>query len=210
MLTIKVGAALLFVLSSSLATASNVAQLRAGSLCEREEKIVFSCAVGKQAKIVSLCSSKELTKDKGYMKYRFGLPGKIELEYPKAQKPARDAFKYTHYFRAQVDYTTISFTLNGYEYMVSDDYNGEEKPVHYAQELTITPPGGRKWFLNVVAAQKLSTAICPKRFLTTRIFPGVDRTERGSASQHLLLVCQFQNATRRYRGRRCLWRVSNI
>ena len=140
MLSSKVGRALLFVLCVGLATASNVAQRQPGSLCERGEKIVFSCAVGKQAKIVSLCSSKELTKDKGYLKYRFGLPGKIELEYPKEQKLAREAFKYTHYFRYQVDYTTISFTLDGHEYMVSDDFNGEERPVHSAQELTITPP----------------------------------------------------------------------
>jgi len=172
MLTIKVGAALLLVLSLSLATASNVPQLQPGSLCERDEKIVFSCAVGKQPKIVSLCSSKELTKDKGYMKYRFGLPGKIELEYPKEQKPARDAFKYTHYFRAQVDYTTISFTLNGYEYMISDDYNGEEKPVHYAQELTITPPGGREVTLKCRGRATAQYGDLPEAFPDHPDFPG--------------------------------------
>lgn len=119
-----------------------VAQLQAGSLCEREEKIVFSCKVGKEAKTVSLCSSKELTKDKGYLKYRFGLPGKIELEYPKEQKLAREAFEYSHYFRAQVDSTEIRFTLDGYKYSISDDYNGEQKPVHNVQALLITRPNG--------------------------------------------------------------------
>ena len=123
-----------------LAPAPNVAQLQTGSLCARDEKIVFSCTLGKPAKIVSLCSSKELTKDTGHMKYRFGVPGKIELEYPKDEKPAREAFKYTHYFRAQVDYTTISFTLDGHKYMVWDDYNGEEKPVVNTEGLTITLP----------------------------------------------------------------------
>jgi hypothetical protein len=140
MLTSKVGAALLFVLSLSLASASNVAQLQAGSLCEGDEKIVFSCAVGKQAKIVSLCSSKELTKDKGYLRYRFGLPGKIELEYPKDGERPHEAFKYSHYFRAQVDETEISFSLNGYDYAIFDDYNGEIKPVHNSQGIRIMPP----------------------------------------------------------------------
>ena len=144
MLTSKVGCALLFMLSLSLATASNVAQLQPGSLCQRDEKIVFSCAAGKQAKIVSLCSSKELTKDRGYLRYRFGLPGKIELEYPKDGERPQQAFKYSHYFRSQVDTTEISFSLNGYEYAIIDDYNGEEKPVHHSQGITITPPNNGK------------------------------------------------------------------
>src|SRR5919106_687690 len=88
----------LLTFCSGWITASNVAQLQPGSLCERDEKIVFSCTVGKAAKTVSLCSSKELTKDTGYMKYRFGLPGKIELEYPQEQQRANEAFKYSHYF----------------------------------------------------------------------------------------------------------------
>ena len=127
-----------------LATASNVAQRQPGSLCERDEKIVFSCAVGKQAKIVSLCSSKELTKDRGYLRYRFGLPGKIELEYPKDGERPQQAFKYSHYFRYQVDTTEISFSLNGYEYAIVDDYNGEEKPAQHSQGVTITPPNNGK------------------------------------------------------------------
>jgi hypothetical protein len=144
MLTIKTGAALLFVLSWSLATVSNVAQLQPGSLCERDEKIVFSCTLTKPAKIVSLCSSKELTRDRGYLRYRFGLPGKIELEYPKDGERPQQAFKYSHYFRSQVDQTEISFSLNGYEYAIGDDYNGEEKPVHHTQGITITPPNNGK------------------------------------------------------------------
>ena len=169
MLMIKVGAALLFVLSLSLA---NVAQLQPGSLCQRDEKIVFSCAVGKQAKLVSLCSSKELTKDKGYLRYRFGLPGKIELEYPKEQKLAREAFKYTHYFRYQVDYTTISFKLDGHEYMVSDDYNGEEKPVHSSHELTVTPPNGKEVTLKCRGRAKAQYGDLPDAFPDHPDFPG--------------------------------------
>jgi hypothetical protein len=171
MRTSKVGAAFLFLLSLSLTAASNVAQLQPGSLCERDEKIVFSCAVGKQAKIVSICSSKELTKDKGYMKYRFGLPGKIELEYPKEQKLAHEAFKYTHYFRAKVDYTTISFTLGGYEYMISDDYNEEEKPVHSSENLTITPPNGKEVTLKCRGRAKAQYGDLPDAFPDHQWFP---------------------------------------
>ena len=124
--------------------AFNDAQLQAGSLCQRDEKVVFSCTVTKAAKIVSLCSSKQLTKEQGYLQYRFGLPEKIELEYPKQRGRPQDAFKYSHYFRAQVDMTEISFSSNGYEYSIVDDYNGEQKPVQHSQGITITAPNTDK------------------------------------------------------------------
>lgn len=165
MLTSKVGCVLLFVLCVGLATASNVAQLQPGSLCERDEKIVFSCAVGKPAKIVSLCSSKELTKDRGYLRYRFGLPGKIELEYPKDGERPQQAFKYSHYFRYQVDSTEISFSLNGYEYAIVDDYNGEVKPVHHSQGINITPPNnGKEVTLNCRGRAKAQYGDLPEVF----------------------------------------------
>ena len=124
--------------------AMNVPQLQAGSLCGKEEKIVFNCTTAKTAKIVSLCSSKELTKDKGYLQYRFGLPGKIELEFPQQRENTQTAFKYSHYFRAQFDQTEISFTSGGYEYAIFDDYNGEQKPVRHEQGIKITPPNGKE------------------------------------------------------------------
>src|SRR4026207_885477 len=127
----------------AMGTPLSVAQLQPGTLCEKDEKIVSSCPVAKTAKIVSLCSSPELTKEKGYLQYRFGLPGKIELEFPKQREAAAKSFKYSHYFRAQVDLTAIKFTSDGYEYSVFDDYNGEERPVHHVQGITITPNTGK-------------------------------------------------------------------
>lgn len=168
MLSSKVACALLFLLSLSLTTASNVAQLHPGSLCERDEKIVFSCSLAKPAKpgkVVSLCSSRELTKDRGYLRYRFGLPGKIELEYPKDGERPQEAFKYSHYFRAQVDETEISFSLNGYEYAIFDDYNGEVKPVHNSQGIRITPPNnGKEVTLNCRGRAKAQYGDLPEVF----------------------------------------------
>src|ERR1700752_1346136 len=123
---------------------TNLAPTQSGSLCESTEKIVFSCAVGKAAKLVSLCSSKELTKDTGYLQYRFGFPGKIELEFPKQREQTQAAFKYSHYFRAQFDQTEISFTSDGFQYAIFDDYNGEQKPAQHDQGIRITPPNSGK------------------------------------------------------------------
>src|SRR5262245_25866074 len=111
---------------------------RAASLCSKDEKIVFSCPLKRSMKIVSLCSSQKLSKDAGYLQYRFGAPGKIELEFPDNRADSLKAFKYSHYFRAKVDSTEISFSRNGYTYAVFDEYNGEEKRVVSEQGLTVT------------------------------------------------------------------------
>src|SRR5262245_56958717 len=118
--------------------------LQPNSLCAKDERIIFSCPVRKPAKIVSLCASKALTSDRGYLQYRFGLPGKVELEFPKDRSGSQQKFQYTHYFRAQVDQTEISLTNNGYEYAITDDYNGEEKPAQSIQGVSVTAPGKPK------------------------------------------------------------------
>jgi hypothetical protein len=112
--------------------------LQANSLCARNEQILFSCAVKRSEKLVSLCASRELAKDRGYLQYRFGLPGKVELAFPKDRKGTQQQFHYSHYFRFQVDRTEINFQLNGYEYSIFDDYNGEEKPVTSEQGVSVS------------------------------------------------------------------------
>lgn len=116
----------------------------ANSLCEPTEKIIFSCTVKRSAKIVSLCSSKDFAKDRGYLQYRFGLPGKVELEFPKTRAGTQGQFHYSHYFRYQVDLTEISFNIDGYEYEIFDSYSGEEKPPISEEGVNVTAPGKSK------------------------------------------------------------------
>ena len=118
--------------------------LTATSLCTKGEKVVFSCAVRRSGKAVSLRSSPKLTKTEGYLQYRFGHPGQIELEFPKERSESRALFKYSHYFRAQVDSTELSFTLNNYTYTVFDEYNGEEKPIVSEKGLFVTSDNTKK------------------------------------------------------------------
>ncbi len=119
-------------------------QLQPNTLCVKDERVIFSCPVKRPAKIVSVCASKDLTGDRGYLQYRFGLPGKIELEFPKDRTGTQEKFHYTHYFRAQFDLTEINFTIDDYEYQVFDDYNGEEKPAISSQGVNVTAPGKPK------------------------------------------------------------------
>jgi len=144
---IALGASVFLSLISGPGTqASRVARqaLQANSLCASNERIIFSCPLKKPARIVSLCASKNLTSDRGYLQYRFGMPGKIDLEFPQDRTGTQQKFQYTHYFRAQVDQTEISFTNNGYDYAITDDYNGEEKPARSIQGISVTAPGKPK------------------------------------------------------------------
>ncbi len=130
--------------TGAIAQRTAPAALQPGTLCGRTERVIFSCSVKRPAKIVSICASKELTNERGYLQYRFGVPEKIELEFPKDRTGTQQKFQYSHYFRAQVDLTEISFNINGYEYQVTDDYNGEEKPAQTIQGVSVTAPGKPK------------------------------------------------------------------
>src|SRR5258707_5657456 len=55
-------------------------ELQRGTLCSRDETVVFSCPAKRTAKIISLCSSNDLDKNQGYIQYRYGLPAKTEIE----------------------------------------------------------------------------------------------------------------------------------
>src|SRR3982074_2248895 len=122
----------------------NKTALQPNTLCAKDERVIFSCPVKRPAKIVSLCASKDLTSERGYLQYRFGLPGKIELEFPQDRNGTQQKFQYMHYFRAQVDETEISFQINGYEYQIFDTYNGEERPRISTQGVNVTAPGKPK------------------------------------------------------------------
>ena len=134
----------LSVTSAPAGASKQPAAQQPNTLCARDERVIFSCPVKRPAKIVSLCAAKELTSDRGYLQYRFGLPGKVELEYPKDRNGSQQKFQYMHYFRAQVDETEISFQINGYEYQIFDTYNGEERPRISTQGVNVTAPGKPK------------------------------------------------------------------
>jgi ABC-type Fe3+-hydroxamate transport system substrate-binding protein len=129
---------------NSSSASSQPTGLQPGTLCAKNERVIFSCPVKRPARIVSLCGSKDLTSDRGYLQYRFGVPEKVELEFPQSKTGTQQKFQYTHYFRAQVDLTEISFSSNGYEYQITDDYNGEEKPAQISQGVSVTAPGKPK------------------------------------------------------------------
>lgn len=134
----------LAVADRTLLPAQATRALQPNTLCAKDERAIFACLLKQPAKIVSICASKNLTSETGYVQYRFGLPGKIELEFPKDRTGTQQKFEYNHYFRARVDLTEINFTVDGVSYSVFDDYQGEEKPAFSEQGVAINWPGTNK------------------------------------------------------------------
>lgn len=98
------------------------------SLCRAAEQTIFSCSVTGSPKFFSLCGSRSLDARRGYLQYRFGKPGAVELQFPRDRANAQRVFRYAHYFRAQVDRTEVTFDNEGYRYVVFDYYEGDIKP----------------------------------------------------------------------------------
>jgi hypothetical protein len=111
--------------------------------CTAQEQVVFSCSMAKSAKIVSLCASKPLTKNVGYLQYRFGTPQKMELEFPATKTDTQRQFKYSYYFRASVNRFHIMFDNAGVAYDVYSEYDGEERPAIARYGVEVTPKGKR-------------------------------------------------------------------
>ena len=65
--------------------------VQAQTLCAPEEMNILSCEVGK--KILSVCGSKDLDEEKGWMQYRFGTNEKLDLVYPEKNEHPKKAFK---------------------------------------------------------------------------------------------------------------------
>ncbi len=59
-----------------LETAASRASDKQSSFCTPMEQLVFSCRTG--AKLVSVCASKDASRTKGYIQYRFGKPDATE------------------------------------------------------------------------------------------------------------------------------------
>lgn len=110
------------------ASAQKTARPHAGTLCAADEQVIFSCALRGSSKLVSLCGSQSLTKDAGYIQYRFGRTGRVELEFPKDRAGSQRLFSYEHVFRFQFDQTEVGFESGGYAYTLFDYYDGEQRP----------------------------------------------------------------------------------
>lgn len=117
----------------------NVARPR--SLCTQGEQVLWSCVTLRGGKLASLCGSRELDETRGYVQYRFGRAGRVELEFPRERLRTQSAFRYSRYTRPLVTYLKVEFTNDGFTYTIRDDSNSEEKPARRDASITVKPAG---------------------------------------------------------------------
>lgn len=86
------------------------------TLCEPSEIVYFSCRT--QAKILSLCASKDLSRSKGYLQFRQGQKGSVTQTFPATKQHPENLFSNTRdYFTDGVEYA-LRFKADELSYAV--------------------------------------------------------------------------------------------
>lgn len=116
--------------------------LAAENNCSAGETVIFSCAVGRGAKVVSMCASPSLTAKSGTLYYRFGAPSKIELEYSTKPNGAAQEFRYAHYSRYQTERIEVTFAIGSHTYALFDYYEESENP-KYNRGVRVSTEGAK-------------------------------------------------------------------
>jgi hypothetical protein len=95
---------------------SEIAPRAEETMCYSHEEIYFSCPVGE--KIISVCASGNVSPENGYVQYRFGRPGKPELQFPKESDPPLDRFFITDFYGGNLNSVHLKFKLGNFTYVV--------------------------------------------------------------------------------------------
>lgn len=96
------------------------------SLCKSTEHVVFSCQLKNY--IASVCASENLSKTSGYIQYRFGMKGKIQVQVPAKKIGDRINVSYeAQTAGASGIMNTLQFQSGNYYYQVSSSsYRSDE------------------------------------------------------------------------------------
>ena len=116
------------VIFTSRSFAGEIQSISQRTLCSSEEQVFFNCTIVASNKLVSLCGAKIIDTRRGYLQYRFGRVGALELQYPRERANTQRVFRYAHYFRAQVDRTEITFDNQDFRYVVFDYDESDVRP----------------------------------------------------------------------------------
>ncbi|MBD0371846.1 MAG: hypothetical protein ICV60_13485 [Pyrinomonadaceae bacterium] len=144
MLKLKLFLLLLFIITLFISHAHSlmpVEAMKPASLCKQNEQVLWSCEMAKGRKLASMCGSKDLDNAHGYVQYRFGRAGQIEMEFPRERVNTQSAFKYARYTRPLVTYLRLKFVTGGFTYTIKDDSDEEEKPPARSADITVKPSG---------------------------------------------------------------------
>jgi hypothetical protein len=92
-----------------------------GTLCSDDEDIYFSCPL-QGGKTVSICARGNSKPTAGSIQYRYDIPGKIELVYPKTALPPKGKFFVVDASEGSVNLNIIKFKSGVYTYLVNQAF----------------------------------------------------------------------------------------
>jgi hypothetical protein len=85
--------------------------------CNAKEEVVFNCEL-RGGKTVSVCSSTNLSSNSGYLHYRFGPPGQVELQFPSGTRNTQEQFTFESHRPYATESEFLNFKRGAYEYTV--------------------------------------------------------------------------------------------
>lgn len=119
----------------TLVTAFSLASLSAVAAgpthCAANEQTFFNCTV-RGGKVASVCGSKDAAASSGYVQYRFGVPGRIELQFPTSLAQTQRRFSLESHRPYQGESELLHFAVDGYEYSVYQAAGTDPKPFRSA------------------------------------------------------------------------------
>lgn len=139
-------------LAALLALAAGHAQVHAAApeptMCRPGEKEIFSCTT-KAKKTASLCASPGFSAQGGTLQYRFGTPGKAELQYPETPQPAAGTFFFSSTMYSGGGEAHIRFSNGGYDYLLFDrtvrtNFKGPTNDPRFSAGIVVRGPRGSK------------------------------------------------------------------
>lgn len=106
----------------AFAVSLGLPMLAAGaSHCTADEVQFWSCST--KGKVYELCASRDLGKEKGYLQYRAGRIGKVELVFPPGRSNPLGVFSYRLFNR----HASLSFNIGEYQYELIDKLIGRSE-----------------------------------------------------------------------------------
>lgn len=111
------------------------------NLCLPGERVAFTCRAG--VKVISFCAHGDI------LHYRFGRPGKAELNFPAGDPPARSVFQYSSAAYSGGGEARVRFTNAGYDYLVytaliAGNWNADGTRDHEELDGVLVRKNGRK------------------------------------------------------------------
>lgn len=89
--------------------------------CTSGEIIYFSCSAGK--KLISVCGSKNLSANSGYLQYRFGPAGKTEITLPPTKDIPAKNFIYSNSTGTMMGSASLSIKSGRFRYDIYEQYS---------------------------------------------------------------------------------------